>query len=127
MNSIIIHRIGGTVLFVGILMLSGCSSDEVQLGTVSGQVTKGGQPQANIWLEFKPDHGRPSTARTDASGRYTLHYIGQKQGALVGRQKVRLGTGGEVNGYGDVKPETELHSEDVEVKSGSNTLNFELK
>ena len=108
-------------------MLAGCSSDEVQLGTVSGQVTKGGQPQANIWLEFKPEHGRPSTARTDAAGRYTLNYTGQKPGALVGRHKVRLGTGGEVNGYGDVKPETELHSEDVEVKSGSNTLNFELK
>src|SRR5262245_10705108 len=120
------RRIAATVISLGILTLAGCSSDEVQLGTVSGQVTKGGQPQANLWLGVKPEHGRPSMARTDAAGHYTLNYTGQKPGALVGRHKVRLGTGGEVNGYGDVKPETELHSEDVEVKFGSNTLNFEL-
>ena len=107
--------------------MGGCGSDEVQLGTVSGQVTKGGQPQANIWLEFKPEHGRPSTARTDSGGHYSLNYIRQKQGALVGHHKVRLGTGGEVSLEGDVKPSTELHSEDVEVKPGANTLNFELK
>jgi hypothetical protein len=122
-----VRRIACAAILFGLASMAGCGSDEVQLGSVSGQVTKGGQPQANVWLEFKPEHGRPSTARTDANGRYTLSYTGQKPGALVGRHKVRLGTGGEVNGYGDVKPETELRSEDVEVKPGSNTLNFELK
>jgi len=123
----LIRRIACAAILSGLASMSGCSSDEVQLGAVSGQVTKGGQPQANIWLEFKPEHGRPSTARTDADGRYRLTYIQQKQGALVGRHKVRIGTGGEVTLEGDVKPSTELHSEDVEVKPGSNTLNFELK
>jgi hypothetical protein len=122
-----IRRVACAVIPLALASMAGCSSDEVQLGTVSGQVTKGGQPQANIWLEFQPEHGRPSTARTDANGRYSLTYIRQKQGALVGHHKVRLGTGGEVTLEGDVKPSTELHSEDVDVKSGSNTLNFELK
>jgi hypothetical protein len=111
-----------------LVAIAGCSSNDVPLGAVSGHVTKNGKPQPNLWLEFKPTHGgRPSTARTDASGSYTLAYTPQKSGALVGQHKVRLGSGGEVNGYGDVKPETELHSEEVEVKPGANTINFDLK
>lgn len=111
-----------------LVAVAGCTSNDVPLGTVSGHVTKNGKPQPNLWLEFKPMHGgRPSTARTDASGSYTLAYTPQKSGALVGQHKVRLGSGGEVNGYGDVKSETELHSEEVEVKLGANTINFDLK
>src|SRR5215475_6650448 len=77
------------------LAATGCSSDEVDLGSVSGRVTKDGKPQAGVWLRFTPTQGRPSSARTGADGRYDLKYTQQKPGALVGKHTVKLGLGGE--------------------------------
>ena len=113
---------------IAILALVGCDSGGVSLGTVSGTITKNGKPQAGMWIEFVPiQPGRLSYARTDSSGSYDLTYTHEKRGALVGKHRVSMGTGGEVGEGGNLlHPKVELHSEEVEVHSGANSLNFEL-
>ncbi|HEY2827773.1 MAG TPA: hypothetical protein VGJ04_09260, partial [Pirellulales bacterium] len=83
---------------------------------------------AGIWIKFTPvQPGRGSFGRTDADGNYELKYTQEKKGAVVGRQRVSLGSGGEVGEGGNlIHPEVELHSAEVDVHSGANTLNFEL-
>jgi hypothetical protein len=117
----------GLLVALQIAALSGCGGDQVTLTTVSGQVTKGGKPQKGLWVRFTPQPGRPSSGRTDANGHYELSYMHDKPGALSGKHTVSIVSGGDVVEGGGVSPETELQSEQVEVKSGDNTLNFELK
>ena len=122
------RRIPTLVFAVALLALAGCDSGGVSLGTVSGKVSKNGKPLPGAWLRFAPvKAGRQSSARTDADGNYELKYTQEKKGALVGKHRVSLGSGGEVGEGGNlIHPEVELHSEEVEVHSGGNTLNFEL-
>src|SRR5436190_3640501 len=104
-----------TLLFaVALLALTGCDSGGVSLGTVSGKVSKNGKPLPGAWLKFVPvQAGRQSSARTDADGNYELKYTQEKKGALVGKHRVTLGTGGEVGEGGNlIHPEVELHSEE---------------
>ena len=55
----------GSCLIVSI----GCgSSDEPELGTVTGSVTMDGKPLANVWIGFAPTEGRASMAITDKDG-----------------------------------------------------------
>ena len=106
--------------------LVGCGSG-LQLGTVAGHVTKGGQPQANLWVKFSPKAGgRPSHARTNTNGEFEIHYM-DKEGALVGTHEVVIGSGGEVDDRGNpLSPAVELLRKDVEVKSGSNEFDFQI-
>jgi hypothetical protein len=104
----------------------GCGSD-LPLGTVQGKVTKAGQPQANLWVKFSPvEGGRPSHARTDAEGNFSIQYKDQ-DGALVGRHRVVVGSGGEVDERGNpISRAVELLSTEVEVENGANEFNFEI-
>jgi hypothetical protein len=113
---------------IAILALVGCDSGGVSLGTVSGKITRNGKPLPGAWIKFIPvQPGRQSFGRTDAEGNYELKYTLEKKGALVGKHRVSLGTGGEVGEGGNLlHPEVELHAEEVEVHSGGNSLNFEL-
>lgn len=97
------------------------------MGTVAGHVTKGGQPQGNLWVRFSPSAGgRPSHARTDSNGDFSIRYMAE-EGALVGTHEVVIGSGGEVDDRGNLlAPPVELLRQDVEVKSGSNEFNFEI-
>ena len=122
-----LRRATFVLLAATLLAVAGCSSDEVDLGTVGGHVTKDGKPQSGVWLRFTPmQPGRPSSARTGADGKYDLKYTQQKPGALVGKHTVKLGIGGETGEGGAIKPETELRSEQVEVKAGANVLDFDI-
>lgn len=105
---------------------AGCGSG-LPLGTVDGKVTKVGQPQANLWVKFTPvAGGRPSHARTDAEGKFSIQYKDQ-DGALVGRHKVVVGSGGEVDERGNpLSRAVELLSTEVEVESGTNEFEFEI-
>ena len=122
------HRLLTLFSAIVFLALSGCDSGGVALGTVSGKVTKSGKPQPGVWLKFVPvQPGRQSSGRTDANGNYELKYTQEKNGALVGKHRVSLGSGGEVGKGGNLlHPEVELHTEEVDVHSGANMLNFEL-
>jgi hypothetical protein len=106
--------------------LVGCGGGP-NLGAVSGHVTKGGQPQENLWVRFTPKAGgRPSHARTDSNGNFSIRYMAE-EGALVGTHEVVIGSGGEVDDRGNpLTPAVELLRQDVEVKGGSNEVNFEI-
>lgn len=109
------------------LASTGCGSG-VPLGTVNGHVTKGGQPQENLWVRFSPKAGgRPSHARTDSSGAFEIRYK-DTDGALVGMHEVVIGSGGEVDERGNLlsRP-VELLRKDVEVKSGRNEYDFNIE
>lgn len=79
-----------------VLASVGCGS-QVELGTVSGTVTKNGKPADSIYVNFMPDPssktpGAMSTGITDDQGRYELTYEGEERpkGAAVGTHRVVL-------------------------------------
>jgi hypothetical protein len=107
--------------------LIGCGSG-VELGGVQGRVTKQGQPQPKMWVEFRPmAGGRPAEGYTDSDGRYELRYTGERAGALVGRHRVRVFAGGELDSRDNqLSPRKEVHSREVDVESGNNSVDIEL-
>jgi len=105
--------------------------------TVHGKVTLDGNPLPDAGIEFVPDAGRPSAARTDATGAYTLEYSLSQSGALQGQHTVRITTGGERPdpATGEMKrfPELLLAKYNTnselrrEITAGDNEINFELE
>jgi hypothetical protein len=74
---------------LGLLLgLGGCDLTGTQVLRVSGTVTRGGKPVANLSLNFKPVTGRPSWGITNDRGRYILHYDKARDGAVPGWHKV---------------------------------------
>ena len=76
------------ILALAICVLPGCGSGA---GTVpvEGTVTYQGTPVAGVNVQFAPvDGGRPSTGTTDSSGRFTLVYTREDQGAAPGKYNV---------------------------------------
>lgn len=119
---------GKLLLFVTLLLvISGCSSGDVPLGTVSGHVTKGGKPEPGITVKFDPvEGGRGSIGLTDANGYYDLTFSDRK-GALLGKHNVVVEIRAKVNDAGMVTaPANVFITEQREVKSGSNTFDFEI-
>lgn len=78
------------VLAVALSGLSCGSSDQPELGQVSGTVTMDGKPLPNAQVVFSPEKGRPSMAITDESGKYALTYIRDVKGAVPGKHTVRI-------------------------------------
>ena len=68
------------------LLLAGCSNSGVV--PVSGTLTYKGKPVTNAFINFVPEHGRPSMGETDQNGRFTLVYDPQTKGAQVGKHRV---------------------------------------
>ncbi|MCG6157995.1 carboxypeptidase-like regulatory domain-containing protein [Rubinisphaera margarita] len=92
-------------------LLVGCggggSSDQPELGKVSGTVTMDGQPLSNVTVTFVPQSGAPSFGVTDESGKYELTYSGSEKGAAIGEHKVSITTpteGPPEPGYKDPVP-----------------------
>lgn len=124
-----------TVLFRLVLGLTlswgatGCggSGDRPELGKVSGTVKMDGKPLSGVIVVFKPDAGRAATGIADAAGKYQLTYLHGVNGAKVGPSTVSfewpLGTSGPA-----IPEKYAAKSElKVEVKMGSNTLDFNLE
>ncbi len=104
----------------------GCGGPGV--ARVSGEVTTaGGGPLDQAWVKFSPlGGGRPSHARTERGGRFSLEYK-DRAGALIGRHRVEIGTGGEVDDRGNpLAPAVVRLVTEVEVKGGDNDFRFEL-
>lgn len=118
------------------LLIAGCGSGS-DLAPVRGKVTLHGQPLKDALVEFQPTApgGSPSSAITDAEGRYELMYTFGRAGAAPGEHLVSIRTGGtRVDSEGReveckecvparYNTQTELKRT---VKPGRNTLDFDL-
>lgn len=144
-------RMFSTLLALSLFCLCqlGCGSngDQPELGTVNGTVTLDGQPLVGVAVVFQPDNGRPSRGMTDAEGKYELTYIRQTKGAKVGPHRVEVapneeggveetesnaGEGPAAGTKPSSKPSVPARYNSkselkVEVKSGANKIDFELK
>lgn len=81
-------RLKACLLWAGILSVVGCAQGDKKVVPVTGIVTRNGEPVSQVTLHFVPQSGRPSWARSDEQGRFTLDYDPQRKGAEVGRHKV---------------------------------------
>lgn len=133
-----------------VLCASGCSSsDQPELGQVTGTITMDGKPLTGVAVVFQPENGRPARGMTDAEGKYELVYIRQTKGSKVGPNRVEIapseeGEESEETEVGDGEAQTapkksksgkptvparyNTKSElKVEVVSGKNTFDFQLE
>jgi|688.fasta_scaffold28579_4 hypothetical protein len=123
-------------VLVSVLAFAGCSGQE-GLGRVSGVVTLDDKPLPNAAVEFTPVDGKGLTSygKTDSNGAYVTMATRTDKGSAVGENKVRITTydildeGGKQTRIPEKVPlkyneSTELKAD---VKSGSNTFNFDLK
>lgn len=80
------------LICVAAFLVTGCGrSDLPELGTVSGVVTLDNEPLPNAIVNFSPTAaGRPSTAETDSEGKYSLLYLTDVEGAVVGEHTVTV-------------------------------------
>ena len=128
------------ILLVALLPIlsfaAGCGGEE-GLGMVNGVVKMDGKPLPDAAVEFNPDRGKGLTSygRTDKSGAYYMMATRSDKGAAVGKNKVSITTynlidnGGKITSVPELVPtkynqSTEL---EVDVRSGSNTFDFDLK
>lgn len=118
---------------------AGCSGKKRELpplGRVTGTVRLDGAPLPRAAVAFVPyERGNASYATTDAEGRYTLRYSTRDEGAVVGRHRVEIRTGGEGRDADGNLTETAERVPDryhatsellVDVVAGDNTLDFPL-
>ena len=121
------------------LAVGGCSRPKrtlPPLGRVTGVVTLDGKPLARAAVAFVPyERGNGAYATTDAEGRYTLRYTTHHEGAVIGRNRVEIRTGGEGRDADGNLTETaerlpaRYHATSelvVEVVAGDNTMDFPL-
>ena len=73
-----------------VLALAGCGDARPARVPVSGRVLIDGRPLPNAIVQFAPPDARPSRARTDAEGRFTLKCFEQDDGAVPGRHRVAV-------------------------------------
>jgi hypothetical protein len=78
----------GAALAVAAISLAGCGRGGPEVVRVTGTVTCQGKPVGNLFLNFKPEVGRPSWGVTDAEGKYSLKYNRDRDGAVVGNHTV---------------------------------------
>ncbi len=138
-----------TIMSLAMAWLVGCggSSDQPELGEVTGTITLDGKPLSGVAVVFQPENGRPARGMTDANGKYELTYIRQTKGSKVGPNRVEIAPSEEgeseesegsdtVNANLPARQSTKakiparynLKSElNAEVKPGKNTFDFELK
>ncbi|RCS44596.1 hypothetical protein DTL42_16855 [Bremerella cremea] len=79
-------------LSVIFLSVTGCggTSDQPDLGQVTGTVTLDGKPLSDTAIVFYPDSGRPARGLTDAEGKYELIYIRDTRGTKLGHNRVEI-------------------------------------
>lgn len=77
-----------SVLLGAVLFIGGCGPKGPEVVEVTGTVTYQGKPVPNLFLNFKPEKGRPSWGVTDDQGRYWLRYSNSRDGAVTGSHTV---------------------------------------
>lgn len=127
-------RIKASLFLLFVLMpLLGCGS-RGDLGSVRGKVTLDGQPLPNAFVVYAPTtKGTTSYGRTDAGGNYEMMFTDYQKGAWIGENSVRISTGDLGSGGAPGPKErvpivyNEASTLTANVKSGSNTFDFDLK
>ena len=106
----------------------GGSSDQPELGDVSGVVTLDGKPVVGVNVVFKPDMGRAAAANTDAEGKYTLQYLDGVEGCKLGPNTVSFDwPPGATNAVGIPAKYNGDAAFKFDVKSGSNTFDLKME
>lgn len=128
----------------GMLGLSGCGGGgDSNVGAVSGTISVDGKPIGGATVSFYPVQGRASLGVTDENGAYTLTYVRNQKGALVGKHEVTVKTIiTSSSGYGyedkskaaprkEMLPEKYWKRQKTEltatVEKGNNTIDFDLE
>lgn len=142
-------------LATGILLLSGCqpsvSTDyhKLDLAQVSGTIRLDGEPLENVHVMFQSSDQTFSFGQTDTKGNYTLNFNTEKTGILPGPKTVRIRRNGSYSSEGGIEEEQDLDEGEaparqadvselppsyhrdshlnVEVSSGTQTIDFDLK
>jgi hypothetical protein len=132
------YRLRSLLLTIVFVAVAGCGGSNLpDLGQVSGTVTFEGKPLSGALVEFVPENGRPSFAETASDGTYSLNYLPDAPGAVVGKHLVRITQNPVTGEVGDnEKVEKKLDPIpmkynkntilEAEVTSGSNVVDFEL-
>ncbi|MBA2117509.1 carboxypeptidase-like regulatory domain-containing protein [Bremerella alba] len=126
----------GLSLLAAIAMVLGCGGGHngPPVGSVSGTVTIQGKPAPDVVVEFTPaEGGRGSSGTTDGSGNYELIYSSTQMGAQVGKHEVKVSGNQALDDSNTnlMKPKTSVPKEvsemtrEVDVTSGSNTIDLE--
>ena len=126
------HTLRASLLLAAICLL-GCSKGDFPTAQVTGTVTCDGSPVAKAMVYFEPLRSGNSTtamvgkqgfAFTDDGGKYTLSTYGTRDGAVVGKHRVRVG-GPEAKCNCSLNEENTLM--EVEVKAGeTNVFDIQL-
>lgn len=130
-------------LVLGLALLVGCGdSNSKSVGNVSGKVTFNGQPVTGGTLAFVPvggadakgEPGKAGGAEVGADGTYKVSTYGEYDGAVVGKHTISYtaptitdpnatpNDPPKISPFQGLVPKTK----EVEVKSGSNTIDIEL-
>jgi hypothetical protein len=128
--------VSGTLISVRVLLLAiavaavpmgGCSS-KIRLAEVGGTVTKAGKPVPKVWVRFMPaEGGRPAEGRTGGDGRYALDYSRGRQGAPLGKHRVMIMSGGDLDAEGsEITPRKVVFKGEFDVKAGVNAIDIQL-
>ena len=136
---------------VVVLSLAGCgsTSDQPELGQVTGTITLDGEPLKGIAVVFYPDSGRPARGKTSPEGKYELTYIRETKGTKVGHNRVEVAPdeeGAEEEESGDGSGEEQVQKPkakgakpkiparyntkselEADVKPGENVFDFKLE
>lgn len=107
----------------------GCDTPGPSLVHVTGTVTLDGRPLSNASIHFTPTQGgRGSYSRIDEQGRYALHFLPGRPGALAGMHRVSISTADESGGSETVPSCYNRDSElTAAVSPGVTTIDFDLK
>ena len=112
-------------------LLCGCGSDDTpSLGQVRGTVTLDGQPVEGAFVYFKAVGAAGGSGRTDASGQYTLRFIGKHDGAVLGENEVTVtlpDKSASLTEETEQTPAKLITTFQKTVEPGENEFNFELK
>jgi hypothetical protein len=109
---------------------AGCSgsTDQPELGDVSGVVTLDGKPVVGVNVVFKPDVGRAAAANTDEEGNYTLIYLQGVEGCKLGPNTVSFDwPPGAANAVGIPAKYNGDAAFKFDVKPGSNTFDLKME
>jgi hypothetical protein len=143
MNSLRYYYLCSAASLAGVFcltVLTGCGgggpADAPQdLVPVSGVLQDGGKPVPNAQILFYPaTSSAPSSALTDAEGRFTLLYNDGRPGAVPGDHKVTITTGmpmAQADGTDGpppaAPPEPKEYRKVITVREPTETLTIELK
>jgi hypothetical protein len=121
----------------GVLAWAGCGS-RYDVSSVEGYVRLDGEPLPYATLRFEPRQGRQSVGVTDPTGHFVLRYTPDQQGAQPGEHRVMITTkvdaipgesgSAPVAGRPEMLPPRYHEKSELtaEVKTGRNTIDFEL-